>query len=98
MDAVHRESLIHRLEMILGAAMSAALMIGLVLITSEEFVKRKASAVEASDAWLSTLVIQAQSAMLFDDEKTAAEILQAASVYPGVQAVSVFRADGSVLA
>ena len=98
MDAVHHQSLIHRLEMILGAAMSAALMIGLVLITSEEFVKRKDAAVEASDAWLSTLVIQAQSAMLFDDEKTAAEILQAASVYPGVQAVSVFRVDGSVLA
>ena len=98
MDTVHRQSLIHRLEMILAAAMSAALVLGLVLITSEEFVKRKASAEDASAAWLSTLVIQAQSAMLFDDEKTAAEILQAASVYPGVEAVSVFRADGSVLA
>jgi signal transduction histidine kinase/CheY-like chemotaxis protein len=92
------QSLVRRLERILVRAMGTALLVSVVLITTEEVIQRKAAVVNASEAWVSTLAIQGESPVLFDDAKTASEILQAGSLYPGMQSVSMLRKDGSTLA
>jgi len=91
-------SLVTRLESILAATMGAALLIALVLITSKELLTQRAALSEGGQAWLNTLAVQATSPLAFDDAKAAQEFLQAASIYPGLQAAYILRADGSTLA
>ncbi|MBT9491174.1 MAG: response regulator [Paucibacter sp.] len=91
-------SLVTRLEHILAAALAAALLISLLLITAQEAVMQRAAVIEGSQAWLNTLAVQAASPLVFDDDKAAGEILRAASIYPGLQSVYILRANGSIIA
>ncbi|MCV2352106.1 ATP-binding protein [Paucibacter sp. Y2R2-4] len=93
-----RLSLVSRLERILAAAMGAALLIALVLISSQEVLSQRAAVSEGSQAWLNTLAVQAASPLVFDDAKAANEILRATSIYPGLQAAYILRSDGSTMA
>lgn len=96
--AGRRQSLVSRLERILTTAMGAALLIALVLIGSQEVVSQRAAVTNGSQAWLNTLAVQAASPLVFDDAKAATEILRATSIYPGLQAAYILRADGSIMA
>lgn len=93
-----KQSLITRLESILGLAVGSAMLVAMLLIMSQEVITRKQSVSDASLAWLSTLAVQAESPLAFDDQRTANELLLAASVYPNLQAVYILRTDGTVFA
>jgi signal transduction histidine kinase/DNA-binding NarL/FixJ family response regulator len=79
-------SLIKQLEFILEVAISGAGLMALLFILSDEMVSRKNAQIEQTHAWANTLSIQVQSALLFDDQKTAQEILHASGAYPYILA------------
>jgi signal transduction histidine kinase/DNA-binding NarL/FixJ family response regulator/HPt (histidine-containing phosphotransfer) domain-containing protein len=90
-------SLIGRIELIMGAALLAALLVSLVLITAREALNRKAKTIEQANAWLSALALQAEPILLFRDESSAQELLLTATPYPGLEAAELTLADGDRL-
>ncbi len=88
-------SLIRHLQFILEVAISGAGLMALLFILSDEMILRKSAQVEQIHAWADTLAIQVQSALLFDDRKTATEILQATSAYPNILACWVTKTGES---
>jgi len=92
------QSIVTRIEFILIAALTSALLLSLLAIISEELVSRRAELKNQSMAWLGTLAVQCESALMFDDEKGGEDILKAASSYPGLQATLLLRADARELA
>ena len=93
-----QRSLVRRLESILVSTIGAALVAALLLITAKEFYVQRAAQLSAAQAWLNTLAVQAASPLAFDDPRGGADILGAASIYPGLQAAFILRPDGSRLA
>jgi signal transduction histidine kinase/CheY-like chemotaxis protein len=88
-------SLVTRLESVLAYAAALAAVLSLALLLSGEAVVRRADLMQQTTAWLKSLAIQAESPMAFRDEKTAAELLQAASLFPNLQAAGMIRSDDS---
>jgi signal transduction histidine kinase/DNA-binding response OmpR family regulator/HPt (histidine-containing phosphotransfer) domain-containing protein len=91
-------SLVTRIEAILSRAVTAALLVSLVLIVSREAVSRQQALASQSQAWLNALAVQMESALMFSDSQAAQETLVAASAYPGLQAAQVLDAQGRVVA
>ena len=86
---MHRQanqSLISKLELILAWAIGLAGMLALALTLSDEIIARKNTLIEQTRAWVQALSIQVQSPLMFDDQKTALEVLQTSSVYPNIMA------------
>ncbi|MDH4451470.1 MAG: ATP-binding protein [Rhodoferax sp.] len=91
-------SIVKRLELILVTTLASALVCALLASVSQEMVTRKAELEGQSSAWLRALAVQCESALVFDDSAAASDILKAAGSFPGLQAILLLRADGTVLA
>jgi signal transduction histidine kinase/CheY-like chemotaxis protein len=96
--ATRYQSIVTRLEFILIAALTSALLLSLLAVLSQELASRSAELKNQSMAWLGALAVQSESAVVFDDESAGADILKAASSYPSLQAALLLRADTTTLA
>lgn len=92
------QSLVHRLEFIVAISIGVAMLVALVLIAGREVLIQHAAARDGAQSWVNALGVQVTSAVAFDDDRTAAEMLQAASIYPGLEAVFLLRKNATVLA
>lgn len=79
-------SLITKLEWIVACALMVATLLAVVLLLTEEVVTRKQELRDRTNAWLQSLAVQAGASAMFKDRDVAAEILNAASDYPNLQA------------
>ncbi len=91
MRPLAHNSLIKKLEFILVSAIGGAGLLALTLITSDEFFSRKNTVIDQATASVQALAVQEQSPLLFDDQKTAQEILQASSMQSNVLAIWIVR-------
>lgn len=82
-------SLVTRIERMALWGLLAAATVSLVVIVSLDITTRRAESVRASQAWVRSLAIQIESAVVFADQATADEILQASATYPHVLNVLV---------
>ena len=84
-------SIVKKLGGIFALSISAAILTALFLILTEEAISRKRDQVEQSQAWIQGLSIQAESAVMFKDKKTANEILVASRDFPSLIAVEIIE-------
>ena len=84
-------SLARRLETILIKAVAGAGIISVLTISFYQIISQKKIITEQASNWVQTLSINLQSALLFDDRKTAQEIVQGTSTFPNVKATWVSK-------
>ena len=87
----HKTSLVTRLERILVLSIASAALLALLLVFTEEIVSRQRDLRAEVTAWLHTLSLQTESAVVFEDRKTATELISSSSDLPHIAAVIITR-------
>lgn len=82
-------SLVTRIERIANLGLALAAVVSLVIVLSLDIATHRAESVGASLAWVQSLAVQIESAVVFDDAGTADEILRASATHPHVLSVLV---------
>lgn len=82
-------SIVSRLERILMSAILLAGCLSLLFIVSEEMVDRRETLHRQSTSWLQMLSVQLGAPVLFQDKKTATEVLRVTAGFPHLEAMSI---------